>query len=233
MITTYTEYFCLQCQSMISSYIQHLENNPDHALINVVTTSGLVDNIEYDNSGYSSEIVAPNIGTSTLVISGFPTIEDAINYIVASGVEGGVPTQNISGFTTIEDAIGSLAGDITSSKRISFPFGSNNTVGIESITTSYTTARSFIFPGTSAMGMPSCIEVIACMSGGNSEGFIRLYDLTNNQIICEKASIYNTDPSIIDLGQISNIPSDKAMFEIQLKHSGARKIMCHCLCINF
>lgn len=103
----FTEYFCMQCQKLVEDPCAHFDVYPDHALNTLTTASGLYDLVLYQ-PGYAEKLVAPISGTSTKVISGFYTIEEAINYLVTSGVDAGMPTQAISGFDTIEDAINAI-----------------------------------------------------------------------------------------------------------------------------
>jgi len=107
-IRTYTEYFCLQCQQLIGELGDHFTEYPDHVVTTVTTTSGVVSGIGYNVSGHADEIVAPIGGTSTLVVSGFDTIEEALNYLVSSGVNGGMPTTDISGYVTLDGAVQDL-----------------------------------------------------------------------------------------------------------------------------
>ena len=80
----------------------------------------------------------------------------------------------------------------------------------------YFTAHTFPFQGTDALGAPKAIKAIAGWIDNTTQS-VRVYDVTNNQVICERTDITNEYPSIEDLGALSNLPSDLSIFEVQLK----------------
>lgn len=64
-----------------------------------------------------------------------------------------------------------------------------------------------------------------CISsyGTTTDGYcIRIFDITNNNIIAE-SECYNIIEDIIDLGPISNIPKTPALLEIQIKKLGTNR----------
>lgn len=82
--------------------------------------------------------------------------------------------------------------------------------------TSYLVAGLMRFPGSDIMGKePNSIKVIA---GGDGDGMkVKIYDRTNSLMIAEKTDIpANTDRGIYDLGGLSNIPVDEAVWEVQI-----------------
>lgn len=227
MVTIYSEYFCFQHQELITDVQDHLNTHPDHCIMEIVTTeSGVLY-----GPGHAEDLVAPELGTSTVVIDGFPTIEAAINYLVTSGVPAGMPTQAISGYNTIESAVQDLVEEVGGAKTINFTFGDKDHNGIKVSSSHYSAMRSFIFAGSDKLGSPSSVKVIADVRG--DYGSIRLYDATNGNVICEKQDISNTDLEIIDLGTIENVPTGEAIFELHLKGNGSKKVTCYNLNINF
>lgn len=84
--------------------------------------------------------------------------------------------------------------------------------------TTYEAEGHFIFPGSTDVGTPTLIKIIAWMKD-TATGAIRLFDATNSLVIAEKTGITEEDPTIFDMGTISNIPTGEAIFEIQLKTS--------------
>ena len=74
---------------------------------------------------------------------------------------------------------------------------------------------SFLFAGTDALGAPVSIRVIAGVTTADEVG-VRLYDLTNNNVIAEARNQTGSYPSIINLGTISNLPTGAAVFELQV-----------------
>jgi hypothetical protein len=52
---------------------------------------------------------------------------------------------------------------------------------------------------------------------------VRIYDGTNAALIAEETNITNEDPFIVtDLGDIGNLPDNRAVFEIQVRKSGGQ-----------
>ena len=74
---------------------------------------------------------------------------------------------------------------------------------------------SFLFAGTDALGIPASIRVIAGVTTADEVG-VRIYDLTNNNVIAEVRNQTGSYPSIINLGTISNLPTGAAVFELQV-----------------
>lgn len=73
----------------------------------------------------------------------------------------------------------------------------------------------FNYAGKDSIGDLDYIEYIGLISNENSTYDIRAYDSTNNKIIAEKTGNNNKKMQIIDLGELSNIPSESAIIEIQ------------------
>jgi hypothetical protein len=82
--------------------------------------------------------------------------------------------------------------------------------------TTYTTLTSFDFPGLNIWSDVSNIKIISLMEAGGDSYDVRIYDVTNNNLICSK-TLNNEYECISDLGSLSNLPSDESIFEIQAK----------------
>lgn len=91
---------------------------------------------------------------------------------------------------------------------------------LESAGAVYTLISQFIFLGTTKLGTPTKIKSITWRNGGDTVD-IRIYDVTNSQIICEKTGIVDLVATVHDLGTLSNLPSGEAIFEIQHKANGS------------
>lgn len=118
MVITYRSY-CLNCSRFIhEEEDSHFSSNPTHVSMNLAVDDAYAATV-VNNAGY--QIGAPTSGTPTVAVSGFNTIEDALNYIVASGISSlnpsalGTPTTELPGFNYIEQAILSNQADIVSS----------------------------------------------------------------------------------------------------------------------
>lgn len=80
---------------------------------------------------------------------------------------------------------------------------------------SYTLADDMIFRGSTVMGTPINVKVLAWVDSGATCA-IRVYDVTNAQVICAKINITNITKAIVDLGVIANIPNGEAIWEVQI-----------------
>lgn len=95
--------------------------------------------------------------------------------------------------------------------------------------TSYIISGSFIFRGTDILGIPTHIKAILDSASG---GDIKIYDVTNAQTICEKIGASSASPATFDLGVLSNLPIQEAIFEIQIRKV-ASTINIHALHVHF
>lgn len=102
--------------------------------------------------------------------------------------------------------------------------------------TSYAVVGSFIFRGTSLVGTPSKIKVIAYTNTAGATGAIRIVNKTTGLVICENAAITATATTIYDLGGISNLPTGETILELQLKRTGgtnSTSVICYFLQIQW
>jgi hypothetical protein len=81
----------------------------------------------------------------------------------------------------------------------------------------YIVRSTFYFRGTKFLGLPRSIQLVAMVDSATEPGDVRIYDLTNSQVIAEKTGIVDLVPTIIDMGVLSNLPQGPAIFEIQLR----------------
>lgn len=86
-------------------------------------------------------------------------------------------------------------------------------------TTSYVTTTRFLFPGTDVVGTPTVMKAIIWKDAGATSVDIRIYDLTNAQVITTKSGTSDT-PVMELLTAPSNLPTGQAIFEIQIKRTG-------------
>jgi hypothetical protein len=124
------------------------------------------------------------------------------------------PTQ--SGHAATKQYVDS-ASDIA--KAISFSVGDSDIEGIVTTESDWTPLTTFVFPGSDVIGTPSKINaVIHTETGKNTD--IRIYDYTNANQIAILNNSTNTTKEIKDLGTISNVPTAKAIWEVQMKGNG-------------
>ncbi len=94
-------------------------------------------------------------------------------------------------------------------------------LGIQTNSTTYTTAMQLLNRPSAPINF---MKVICSTQDG--AGQVRLYDITNVQVLAESSSISNTNPVVIDLPEITYVPSEDTIVEIQVKKtSGSGMIM--------
>lgn len=102
--------------------------------------------------------------------------------------------------------------------------------------TSYFTAHVFCFQGTKIFGTPLKITII-CGYIDNTTQSVRIYDTTNNKVICERTNITSAFPTAEDMGALSNIPEDPSLWEVQIKRvsgpGGAKEVAVASLHMDF
>jgi hypothetical protein len=99
--------------------------------------------------------------------------------------------------------------------------GSNTLSYCNTTSSTYSTVRRFNFRGTNTTGSPSSIRAVAYVNNASNNAQIRIQDITNSTTICQSAIFKNTTSAIIDLGVISNLPPNEAIFDIQIKTSSS------------
>ena len=105
-------------------------------------------------------------------------------------------------------------------KSIDIPiYGASSADYRSSTATTYTSMCRFIFRGTNIYSIPTNIKVITWVSSTSYHSNVRLYDITNSQVIATSANITSTSNTIIDLGTISNVPASDAILEFQVMTS--------------
>jgi len=89
-------------------------------------------------------------------------------------------------------------------------------IEVNSNSTTYATLGVFIFPGTGVTGVPTKINALVRRNGAATSVNLRIYDVTNAQVIAELTGITNLNADIISgLGALANLPVGEAKFEVQ------------------
>jgi hypothetical protein len=92
---------------------------------------------------------------------------------------------------------------------------------VQSSSLTYERVSAFPFGGTAVIPSLSKINALIRRNGAATSVSIRIYDVTNAQVIAEATGITTLDETAItDLGTISNLPAGEATFEIQLLRVG-------------
>ncbi len=85
------------------------------------------------------------------------------------------------------------------------------------VSLTYEDTATFIFQGSDVEGGIRAISVLFRQVGTASTSSIRVRDVTNSQTICEMSGLGAEGKIRKDLGAISNVPTDEAVFELQCK----------------
>jgi hypothetical protein len=115
-------------------------------------------------------------------------------------------------------------------------FASGTIKHVETTSNNYASLSHFIYGGSDAVGEILNINLNAWNSAGNTTD-VRLYDLTNAQVIAELTGI-NTqnEDNVQSMGVISNLPTLPAVIEIQGRRTagpGSSKLLIASLEIQY
>jgi hypothetical protein len=116
--------------------------------------------------------------------------------------------------------IASPDDEITSSSpRVDVAFGGDKKPYVRRKGSTYGVLAYVIFEGTTVNGTPSKIKVSTLTEKTNKSYDLRISNADTGDIIAEKTGLSNTAYTIVDLGDLSNLPSTETIFEIQSKSS--------------
>lgn len=112
--------------------------------------------------------------------------------------------------------------------RLAYPLGT------DTASATYETLGLFGYDGSDELGVPTAIKALVNITGATS-GSIRIFDETNSLVIAELTGFTETDPTIKDLGAISNVPTSPAVWSIQLLRvgTGGDSASVHSVAIKF
>ena len=107
---------------------------------------------------------------------------------------------------------------LSTNSAFNLTINSGTTPYAATASTSYVVVADFIYRGTSLAGAIAAIMAVA-WADVSTTCAIRIYDVTNAQVICEKTNITVNTKGMADLGTISNLPANPAIFEVQIKRA--------------
>jgi hypothetical protein len=81
----------------------------------------------------------------------------------------------------------------------------------------------FKYGGASHVGPINYVSVIAYKDSEITSYNIRIYDSTNNLTIAEKTGLTNNEAEEIDLGTVTNVPSESVLLEVHAQRVGGTK----------
>lgn len=96
----------------------------------------------------------------------------------------------------------------------------------------FTVTQNVFFAGSNYEGDLSLIRAVCKV--GDGTGKILIFDVTNNSQIAVSNEISNTSYDTIVFPSFSNVPTQGAIWQIQLiKDTGVEPIYCDCLILSF
>jgi len=168
--------------------------------------------------GSTTEVLGTNLN-KFVVTPDLSQIEYG-NGTFISKIQWPVLSQNANHF--LQDKSGRLAHlDDIKPQTLSFSFTRNNNPNIQNNGSAYETSAKILYPGTGVTGIHTKMFSNAWNDGGTSID-LRVIDLTNgNNVIAQNLIIISQqEDNIVDLGTLSNLPTDEAVFAIQLRLNG-------------
>ena len=201
---------------------------PAHGMLRYNTTTdqieGYANSTWVDLGAAGSSYTHPNhSGEVTSVADGVQTVDptaitnkslvDAAtgDHILIADASDSGNLKKVTAQTIADLAAGSTTNDIN------YAYGTGNSSGFIMASTSFAVNRTFRFGGTTALGTPSAITIIAFNNNTSSDA--KVYDLTNSLEICT-VNFTNGSFAIIDMGTLSNLPTGEAIWELQTQHTG-------------
>lgn len=186
--------------------------------------SGFVANEHVDHSGV-------NINTSEGIQGGGDITATRNLKLDINGLTAETVTDQNADYAVIYDASAGfhrkvLLKSFSSRSKYDRSYGisESNKGYVETTSMTYEVISRFQFPGTTALGgSPDEAKVLMSRTSTGSTVAARLYDATNAQVIVEDDAIAaGEDPTftINDLGTVSNLPANEAIFEVQVKVNG-------------
>lgn len=166
------------------------------------------------------------------ILGGFSGLTPAAEYYLSTIAAGEITTTKPSSGNIISVGVGKTATELDIHIAVLPPDASvypgsidiaingySSQAYMASSNTTYKVASYFVFPGSIAAGTPSSIKAIATI--GTADSFdARIYDYTNSKVIAE--IVGSTNASIVDsvdMGALSNIPSQPATWEVQIRRN--------------
>ena len=146
----------------------------------------------------------------TPTLDGLNSTGDSLDIVFTSALSGGEQT-------TLDSLVASHVPD-NSPPRLNFYSFDPKKESINS--TSYSKFGTFKYDGSDVIGAINYIDVVAYKGDSATSYSVRIYDRTNDRVVAEATDLTNTIEEIQSLGTVSNIPTQKAVFEVQAKRVG-------------
>lgn len=163
-------------------------------------------NGKYNPYNFKNEIIASSINNAKTIID-TGTVGTQINLVFDLELDAGELIV-LDELVTLHDS--SLIEEYLKTETF-------RSIDNKIISSSYRNDIKFIYPGSKYIDPIKKIKAIGYMDDSVTNFSIIIYDKTNNQIIATNTFTNTTPDSILDLGVISNIPTEESL--IQIKYS--------------
>jgi hypothetical protein len=172
---------------------------------------------------FSAAEIAASADVQAAITAGYITAEDenSTNIANVSSSVGDHASSHQSGGSDVLN-VANLSGVLTNAqkqKALNYCFAAGAEVNAYTSSTSYAVLARFIFLGTTSLGTPTAIKALAFRDVETTYG-IRIYDLTNSNVICELTLQTNITVAIKNMGTLSNLPTGESIFEVQMLRTG-------------
>ena len=182
----------------------------------IVVISGAVTNVDLQQV---IEVVATVSGAVDGAVAGITTLSGVVQNFIDNIYETITVTSG-----TLQDQI----DDVAVSKVFSFALRDQSKDYFEVNASTWLVAASFPFPGT-GVATSTIFEIIGSRNAEQGWGELRLYDVTNLNVIAEITYSTAAKQRYYD-DLLQNLPSGNALFEVQMRKQGgggADKIRIH------
>lgn len=145
----------------------------------------------------------------------------------AGFITNGVALNATNTFTGPNDFTGGLTVDgvvVDGNKEINITFNDSSNPFFTltgAVAPTWTPIGSFIFSGTNEWGIPDDFSIVVQGADGDPSLNIRLFDVSNAQVISITNGYVGTTLEAITVGSMSNLPAAMTLFTLQFQRSGS------------
>lgn len=177
---------------------------------------------------------AGDVATGTLAAARLPAATDAAQGAVELATQAEVNTgTDTTRAVTPATLKGSTNIPGASAKDVQACYGTDaNPYVKKNPGTAYEAYGRLIFRGTSTLGTPTGIIVMKNAETASPTHSIRIYDLTNAQVIAEVTGLADVGLVLLNMGTLSNLPTGMATLEVQGKRDAAGSVGLRVSCVQ-
>jgi len=161
------------------------------------------------NSSQLHSQIKGNTLISSANLIGINTSNDIVNIVFDTNLSVGDETM-------LDNIISNYNPDLSKPKKQFFTISGQS---VKDKTNSYVLSRTFNYEGSDNIGIINYIEIIAKKDVQVNNYNLRIINSSTGDILAEKIGLTNNNFQVIDLGDVSNIPLEKTILELQVKKS--------------